>query len=64
MEPISTDRLLQELSKRDRTLGRIEQTLLQRWENLEPGSSDYISIPTGQVEELLMAIAALYQEQP
>jgi len=64
MEPISTDRLLQELSKRDRTLGHIEQTLLQAWENLEPGSSDYIRIPTGQAEELLGAIAALYQEQP
>ena len=64
MEPITSDRLLQELSRRDRTLGRIEQTLLQAWEALEPGSSDYIRIPTGQAEELLGAIAELYQEEP
>jgi len=56
--------LVQELGKRDRLIGRVEQTFLQAWENLEPGSSDYISIPTGQVEELLGAIAELYQEHP
>jgi len=55
--------LVQELGKRDRLIGRVEQTLLQAWEALEPGSSDYISIPTGQAEELLGAIAALYQEE-
>jgi len=48
------------MGKRDRLIGRVEQTFLQAWENLEPGSSDYISIPTGQVEELLGAIAELY----
>ena len=50
------------MGKRDRLLGRVEQTFLQAWEALEPGSSDYISIPAVQVEELLGAIAALYQE--